>query len=83
MSLQSELERLFGENILRKAKQISPAGVDALAVNAAAGALLRLRGQPSEQVAFVRALNPETAAGLCRWLVDPGFWGLVGNITRQ
>jgi hypothetical protein len=45
--------------------------------------LLRLKGQPTEQVALVNTMTPSTAAALCRWLADPSFWGLVGNITRH
>lgn len=83
MSLQSELERLFGKRIIKKAGRLSPSGVDALVVKEAAGALLRLKGRPTEQAAFVRAMKPKTAAALCRWLGDSSFWSLVGGITRQ
>ena len=83
MSIQSELQNLFPPNIIRQATRLEPAKVDALAVNAAAGALLRLKGQPSEQVALVSTMQPSTAAALCRWLIDPSFWGLVSNVTTH
>ena len=83
MSIQSELKNLFPPNIIRQAKRLKPELVDALAVQEAAGALLRLKGQPTEQVALVNTMQPSTAAALCRWLADPSFWGLVGNITRH
>lgn len=83
MSLEIELKRLFPPNIIRQAKRLKPGRVDALAVNEAAGALLRLKGQPAEQVALVNAMQPTTAAALCRWLADPAFWGLVSNVTRH
>ena len=83
MSLQTELKRLFPPDTIRQAKRLEPGLVDALAVQEAAGALLRLKGQPAEQVALVNTMTPSTAAALCRWLADPSFWGLVGNITRH
>lgn len=83
MSIQSELKNLFPPNIIRQSKRLKPERVDALAVQEAAGALLRLKGQPTEQVALVNTMQPSTAAALCRWLSDPSFWGLVGNITRH
>lgn len=83
MPLPTELESLFGKQITRQAQRLAPDQVDALAVNAAAGALLRLKGQPGRQIELVRGLQPGTAAALCRWLADPAFWGLVGGITRH
>ena len=83
MSLQTELKRLFPPDTIRQSKRLEPGLVDALAVQEAAGALLRLKGQPTEQVALVKTMQPSTAAALCRWLADPSFWGLVGNITRH
>ncbi len=83
MSLHSELNRLFPPDTIRQSKRLEPELVDALAVQEAAGALLRLKGQPTEQVALVSTMTPSTAAALCRWLADPSFWGLVGNITRH
>lgn len=83
MSIKSELKRLFPTDIIRQSKRLEPGRVDALAVQAAAGALLRLKGQPAEQIALVSTMTPSTAAALCRWLADPSFWGLVGNITRH
>ena len=83
MSLQTELKRLFPPDTIRQSKRLEPDLVDALAVQEAAGALLRLKGQPTEQVALVNTMQPSTAAALCRWLADPSFWGLVGNITQH
>lgn len=83
MSLHSELKRLFPPDTIRQSKRLEPDRVDALAVQEAAGALLRLKGQPAEQVALVNTMTPGTAAALCRWLADPSFWGLVGNITQH
>ena len=83
MSLHSELKNLFPPDTIRQSKLLEPELVDALAVQEAAGALLRLKGQPTEQVALVNTMTPSTAAALCRWLADPSFWGLVGNITRH
>lgn len=83
MSLHSELKRLFPPDTIRQSKRLEPDRVDALAVQEAAGALLRLKGQPTEQVALVKTMQPSTAAALCRWLADPSFWGLVGNITQH
>jgi hypothetical protein len=45
--------------------------------------VLRLKGKPTEQVALVNTLQPSTAAALCRWLIDPSFWGLVSNVTQH
>ena len=81
MSLQSELKRLFPPDTIRQSKRLEPELVDALAVQEAAGALLRLKGQPTEQVALVKTMQPSTAAALCRWLADPAFWARVGNIV--
>jgi hypothetical protein len=83
LSIQSELKNLFPQNIIRQATRLEPEKVDALAVNKAAGALLRLKGQPTEQVALVNTMQPSTAAALCRWLADPSFWGLVSNVTQH
>lgn len=83
MSLQTELKRLFPPDTIRQSKRLEPELVDALAVQEAAGALLRLKGQPTEQVALVSTMQPSTAAALCRWLSDPSFWGLVGNVTQH
>ena len=83
MSIQSELQNLFPKHIIRQATRLEPEKVDALAVNKAAGALLRLKGKPSEQVALVNTMQPSTAAALCRWLADPSFWGLVSNVTQH
>lgn len=83
MSLQSELKSLFPPNIIRQSKGLEPEHVDALAVSKAARALMRLKGKPVEQVALVQTMRPDTAAALCRWLIDPAFCGLVGNITRH
>ena len=83
MSLQTELKRLFPPDTIRQSKRLEPERVDALAVQEAAGALLRLKGQPTEQVALVNTMQPSTAAALCRWLADPSFWGLVGNVTQH
>ena len=83
MSLHSELKRLFPPDTIRQAKRLEPERVDALAVQEAAGALLRLKGRPEEQARLVQTLQPSTAAALCRWLADPAFWGLVGNITQH
>ena len=83
MSIQSELKNLFPPNIVRQSKRLEPGRVDALAVNEAAGALLRLKGRPIEQVELVSTMQPSTAAALCRWLIDPSFWGLVSNVTQH
>lgn len=83
MSLHSELKILFHPNIIRQANKLEPGRVDALAVNEAAGALLRLKGKPTEQVALVNTMHPTTAAALCRWLADPAFWCLVSNVTQH
>lgn len=83
MSIQSELKRLFPPDTIRQSKRLKPEQVDALAVKAAAGALLRLKGQPTKQAALVNRMHTTTAAALCRWLADPAFWGLVGNITKN
>ena len=83
MSIQSELKNLFPPDIIRQATRLEPDRVDALAVNVAAGALLRLKGQPTEQIALVNTMQPSTAAALCRWLIDPSFWGLVAGITTH
>jgi len=83
LSLHSELTNLFPPTVIRQSKRLKPGRVDALAVSEAAGALLRLKGKPTEQAAFVNTLHPATAAALCRWLADPAFWGLVSNVTHH
>lgn len=83
MSLQSELSALFGTSTVSQAERIAPDQVDTIAVQEAAGALLRLKGQVDKQAALVQAMSPETAAALCRWLGDPSFWSLVAGITRH
>ena len=83
MSIQSELKNFFPSNIIRQSKRLKPERVDALAVNKAAGALLRLKGKPTQQIALANTMQPTTAAALCRWLADPAFWGLVGGISKH
>lgn len=83
MSLRTELKHLFPPDTIRQSKRLEPERVDALAVQEAAGALLRLKGQPTEQIKLVSTMQPSTAAALCRWLADPSFWCLVGNITKN
>jgi hypothetical protein len=83
LSLHTELKTLFGKATIRQSKQLEPDQVDALAVKEAAGALLRLKGQPLEQAALVSEMQPNTAAALCRWIVDPEFWGVVGSISKH
>lgn len=83
MSVNSEIKDLFPPSIISQANKLAPEKVDALAVKSAAGALLRLKGNPDQQVALVNTMKPSTAAALCRWLVDPSFWGLVAGITRH
>ncbi len=83
MSLSNELEILFSPSIRNQAQNIKPETVDALAVDEAVGALLRLKGKDAEQVSYVNTLKPQTAVALCRWMSDPDFWGLVGKVTKQ
>ena len=83
MSLHTELETLFGKATIKQSKRLELEQVDALAVKEAAGALLRLKGQPVEQAALVNGMQPNTAAALCRWIADPAFWGVVGGISKQ
>ena len=83
MSLSNELEILFSPSTRKQALTIKPEAVDALAVNEAVGALLRLKGKDAEQVSYVNTLKPQTAVALCRWMSDPDFWGLVGKVTKQ
>lgn len=80
MSLQHELENLFGKPTMLRAGQVDPKQVDAPSVQDAVGALLLLRGKPAEQIALVQSMNPELAAAVCRWLADPAFWGLVAGV---
>ena len=83
MSLHTELQIFFDKSTIKQAEKLEPEQVDALAVKEAAGALLRLKGQPVEQVALVNRMHPDTAAALCRWCADPTFWGMVGGITKH
>lgn len=83
MALRSELKELFGKQTLQASKELEPKKVDALAVQKAAGAFLRLKGQPSAQMELVNSMHPSTAAALCRWIADPSFWGLVSGVTKH
>lgn len=83
MSLHSELKRLFSPSVIRQSKRLKPDRVDALAVSEAAGALLRLKGKPTEQIALVSTMNPTTAAALCRWLADKTLWAYAGSINKH
>lgn len=83
MSLHTELLTLFDKHTRQQAEKLEPGGVDALAVKSAAGALLRLKGKPEQQMALVSSMHPTTAAALCRWLTDPVFWTLVAGITTH
>lgn len=83
MSLHTELKTLFGQDVLDRAAQLAPKTVDALAVHEAAGALSFLAGKPHEQLAYVRAMPHETAAALCRWMMEPGFWVMVADVTKH
>jgi hypothetical protein len=83
LSLHTELKILFDKATIRKSKKLELGRVDALAVKEAAEALLRLKGQPVEQMELVTRMHPSTAAALCRWLMDPAFWGLVAGISKH
>lgn len=83
MSVRSEVNRLFHPATVNQAERLDPSQVNALAVQEAAGALLRLKGKPEEQAAYIRAMSPGTAAALCRWLTDPAFWALVAGVVRH
>ena len=83
MPLNNELNALFSPSVRCQALTIEPEAVDALAVQEAVGALLRLKGNGAEQVSYVNNMNPQTAVALCRWMSDPAFWGMVGGITKH
>jgi len=83
LSLRAELIRLFGIRTWRAAEQLPPGAVDASMVEQAAGAFLSLKGNPAQQIALARSMNPDTAAALCRWMADPSFWSVVAGVTRQ
>jgi hypothetical protein len=83
LSLRTELIRLFGINTWRQAKRLQPGEVNASAVHRAAGALLSVKSNPAQQVEVARAMCPETAAALCRWMAEPAFWAAVAGVTRQ
>jgi len=83
LSLHTELGILFDPSTIKRSKELEPSEVDALKVEKAAGALLRLKGHPVEQMALVNKMHPDTSAALCRWLDDPVFWAVVGGISRQ
>jgi hypothetical protein len=83
LALHTELEALFSKQTIRDSEKLEPQTVDALAVKEAAGAFLRLKGQPGAQVDMVNSMPPSTAAALCRWLTDPAFWCVVGGITKH
>ena len=83
MSLHSELKNLFDKQTIRKSRELELVQVDALAVNAAAGALLRLKSSPLKQIALIQAMKPSTSIAVCRWLADPAFWGVVSNVIQH
>jgi hypothetical protein len=83
LPLNNELNALFSPSVRCQALTIEPEAVDALAVQEAVGALLRLKGKGAEQVSYVGGMNPTTAVALCRWLSDPQFWAKVGGVVRQ
>ena len=74
---------LFGPTILKDAAAINPELVNAQAVSEAAGALLRLKGQPDRQRDLVQGMDRSTVAALCRWVYDPAFWRAVGRIEAH
>ena len=78
--MQHELVELFGSSILKDAVAIHPESVNAQAVSEAAGALLRLKGQPDRQRELVLGMDRSAAVALCRWVYDPAFWRAVGDI---
>lgn len=79
--MHNELKSLFGERTFSQSSQVDPSTIDAPSVKQAVGALLHLKGQPEAQHEYVRSMPPELAAGLCRWLSDPSFWGQVAQVV--
>ena len=71
---------LFGQAIIEEANRLHPEEVNALAVEQAAGALLRLSGRPERQMALVESMDRGTAVALCRWIVDPSLCRQVAEI---
>ena len=78
--LHDELEALFGKHTVDKAGEVDPSKIDAPSVQAAVGALSRLRGQPEAQILFVRAMAEDLAVAVCRWLADKDFWKAVVGV---
>lgn len=81
--LHSQIKDLFGQHTVAQAGHVDSSQVNALSVKQAVGALLRLKGQPDAQMAYVKSMPEEQAAVLCRWLLDPTFWQQVGEVKQH
>ena len=76
--MQGEMQRLFGEPLVRLAESTDPMALELTAglmdrVHDGADALLTMRGDTEEQHRYVLALPHEVRLALCMWLMDTGL----------
>ncbi len=72
-SLTQEAICLFGRQTVEQAKRMRPdeVAVEAELVAEGARQLRQQVGHPDKQRAIIRAMDEETAAALCRWIIEP------------
>lgn len=71
-SLTQEAICLFGRQTVEQAKRMRPdeMAIEAELVAEGARQLRQQAGQPDRQRAIIRAMDEETAAALCRWILE-------------
>ena len=83
--LEIEVQHLFGEETLVRARCLDPAGIDAaVAAQVAEDAdnLLDASGQPDRQRELVQDMGQDRRLVLCRWLIDKGIRAKITKPSR-